>query len=75
MTSQPFLPHFEGQEHFGAPIFHIRDFPKEANTLDTAKTVTVLGGTKSAWDAVYAYGIKGIKVNWVIRGEFYKLDS
>ncbi|KAK0643834.1 hypothetical protein B0T16DRAFT_332376 [Cercophora newfieldiana] len=66
-TSDPFLPHFEGQEEFGVPLFHGKDFLQNAGTLDSAKTVTVFGGTKSAWDAVYAYGIKGIKVNWVIR--------
>ncbi|KAK0620523.1 hypothetical protein B0T14DRAFT_432051 [Immersiella caudata] len=66
-TSDPFLPHFEGQEEFGMPLFHGKRFLQHADTLDSAKTVTVFGGTKSAWDAVYAYGIKGIKVNWVIR--------
>ncbi|KAK4442080.1 FAD/NAD(P)-binding domain-containing protein [Podospora aff. communis PSN243] len=66
-TSDPFLPHFEGQEEFGVPLFHGKHFLQHAGTLESAKTVTVFGGTKSAWDAVYAYGIKGIKVNWVIR--------
>ncbi|KAK5654486.1 hypothetical protein OQA88_7114 [Cercophora sp. LCS_1] len=67
LTSEPFLPHFEGQEEFVAPLFHGKDFLKHADTLDSAKTVTVFGGTKSAWDAVYAYASKGIKVDWVIR--------
>lgn len=71
MTSEPFLPHIEGQEQFGAPIFHSKDFLKHADTLETAKTVTVLGGTKSAWDVVYAYASKGVKVNWVIRGRAF----
>lgn len=68
LTSEPFLPRIEGQEQFGVPIFHIKDFMKYADTLDSAKTVTVFGGTKSAWDVVYAYGSKGVKVDWVIRG-------
>ncbi|KAK3938149.1 FAD/NAD(P)-binding domain-containing protein [Diplogelasinospora grovesii] len=67
LTSEPFLPEFEGQSEFGATIFHGKDFLQHADTLDTAKSVTVFGGTKSAWDAVYAYGSKGIKVDWVIR--------
>jgi len=67
-TSEPFLPHFEGQEEFGVPLFHGKDFLENSDTLNSAKSVTVFGGTKSAWDAVYAYGTKGIKVNWVIRG-------
>lgn len=70
ITSEPFLPHIDGQEKFGAPLFHSRDFLQNASLLDSARSVTVFGGTKSAWDAAYAFGIKGIKVNWVIRGEF-----
>ncbi|KZL72561.1 flavin-binding monooxygenase-like protein [Colletotrichum tofieldiae] len=67
LTSEAFLPNFEGQETFGAPIFHGKDFLQHADTLDSAKSVTVFGGTKSAWDLVYAYATKGVKVNWVIR--------
>lgn len=68
LTSQAFLPDFESQESFGVPIFHGKDFLQHADTLKTSKRVTVFGGTKSAWDAVYAYASKGIAVNWVIRG-------
>ncbi|KAH6634960.1 hypothetical protein B0J18DRAFT_462100 [Chaetomium sp. MPI-SDFR-AT-0129] len=67
LTSQPFLPHIEGQEGFGAPIYHSREFAQYTNNLDTAKKVVVFGGTKSAFDVVYAYAIKGVKVEWVIR--------
>ena len=68
MTSEAFVPKIQGQESFGAPLFHSKDLSQHASTLDTAKSVTVLGGTKSAWDAVYAYASRGIEVNWVIRG-------
>lgn len=67
LTSEAFLPKFEGQEAFGVPIFHSKHFPENRDTLTTAKSVAVFGGTKSAWDAVYAYASRGIKVNWVIR--------
>ncbi|KAF4471283.1 Flavin-binding monooxygenase [Fusarium albosuccineum] len=67
LTSEAFLPHFDGQEKFAAPIFHGKDLPKYADTLETAKSVTVFGGTKTAWDLVYQYATKGIEVNWVIR--------
>ncbi|KAG4443883.1 hypothetical protein IFR05_000649 [Cadophora sp. M221] len=67
MTSQPFLPDFEGQEDFGRPLFHSRDFLENQDTLETVKRITVLGGTKSAWDPVYAYATKGVHVDWVIR--------
>ena len=77
MTSQAFLPTFVGTENFGAPLFHSRDFLQHADTLETSTDVVVFGGTKSAWDAVYAYATKGVKVNWVIRGSaiFRKLSS
>ncbi|KAJ8121622.1 hypothetical protein O1611_g10054 [Lasiodiplodia mahajangana] len=67
LTSEPFLPHFEGQEVFGGRIFHGKDFQQNSDTLKTAKAVTVFGATKFAWDAAYAYATSGVKVNWVIR--------
>ncbi|CAK7216063.1 hypothetical protein SBRCBS47491_002704 [Sporothrix bragantina] len=71
LTSEPFLPHIEGQESFGAPIFHSRDFLQHADTLEKAaaskQSVAVFGGTKSAWDMVYAYASRGIPVEWIIR--------
>jgi cation diffusion facilitator CzcD-associated flavoprotein CzcO len=72
LTSDAFLPDFAGQEDFGVPLFHSKDFLQHADTLETAKTVTVFGGTKSAWDAVYAYATRGVKVNWVMRGEQFQ---
>ncbi|KAF5688209.1 dimethylaniline monooxygenase [Fusarium denticulatum] len=67
LTSEPFLPIFQGQEDFGAPIFHAKELRNHEDTYETAKSVTVFGGTKSAWDMVYLYATKGIRVNWVIR--------
>jgi cation diffusion facilitator CzcD-associated flavoprotein CzcO len=69
MTSEAFIPKIEGEKSLGVPLFHIKDFPKHASTLDTVKSVTILGSTKAAWDAVYAYGSKGIEVNWIVRGK------
>jgi len=69
LTSEAFLPRFEGQESFGGRIFHGKDFGANRDTLETARSVTVFGGTKFAWDAVYAYGSAGVKVDWVIRCE------
>ena len=68
--SDPFLPHFAGQETFGGRIFHGKQFSSNRDTLETAKAVTVFGASKSAWDAVYAYAIAGVKVNWIIRRRF-----
>ncbi|KAJ4396776.1 hypothetical protein N0V93_000998 [Gnomoniopsis smithogilvyi] len=67
LTSEPFLPQFDGGDLFGRPVFHGKDFAKYADTIDTAKKVTIFGGTKSGWDAVYAYATKGVHVDWVIR--------
>jgi cation diffusion facilitator CzcD-associated flavoprotein CzcO len=67
MTSDPFMPDLAGSASFGAPLFHSKDFPKHVETLDSAKNVSVYGGTKSGWDMVYAYASKGIKVDWIIR--------
>lgn len=67
LTSEPFLPLFDGQSSFGKPIFHGKDFAQQADTIETAKRVTVFGGTKTGWDAVYAYASKGVQVDWVIR--------
>jgi cation diffusion facilitator CzcD-associated flavoprotein CzcO len=69
LTSEPFLPDFEGQEEFGAPIFHGKDLARYEHTYETAKSVTVFGGTKTAWDLVYLYATRGVQVNWVIRGK------
>lgn len=67
LTSEAWLPHFCGQESFGGRIFHGKHFRQNRDTLQTASHVTVLGGTKSSWDAVYAYATAGVEVDWVIR--------
>jgi cation diffusion facilitator CzcD-associated flavoprotein CzcO len=77
LTSEPFLPQIEGQETFGGLVFHAKDFSKYADTVnpERTKSVTILGGTKFAWDAAYAYASKGVPVDWVIRGEISHLVS
>ncbi|KAI0552171.1 hypothetical protein F4679DRAFT_101149 [Xylaria curta] len=67
LTSEAFLPQFDGQEIFGGRIFHGKYFQQNSDTLKTARAATVFGATKFAWDAVYAYATAGVKVNWVIR--------
>lgn len=69
LTSEAFLPKFQDQESFGVPLFHSKDFLQHAYLLESATSVTVFGGTKSAWDLVYAYATKGVQVDWIIRGE------
>ncbi|KAL2817891.1 hypothetical protein BDW59DRAFT_130126 [Aspergillus cavernicola] len=68
LTSQGRIPAFEGQEFFEAPLFHVRDFALHQGSVTNQGTpVTILGGGKSGWDAVYACASTGREVNWVIR--------
>ncbi|KAL4951262.1 hypothetical protein BDW69DRAFT_170427 [Aspergillus filifer] len=69
ITSQPYLPHIEGQETFNRPLFHTVDMPKyhESTLKQPTNRIAVLGGTKSAWDAVYAAASAGAKVEMIIR--------
>ncbi|KYK58804.1 hypothetical protein DCS_05822 [Drechmeria coniospora] len=67
LTSEAFLPHFDGQETFGRRIFHGKHFLQNRDTLETARTATVFGSNKFAWDAVYSYAQAGAQVRWIIR--------
>ncbi|KAK7545383.1 dimethylaniline monooxygenase (N-oxide forming) [Phyllosticta paracitricarpa] len=67
VTSEPAVPQFQGQESFAAPIFHAKDFRQRDDTLVTCRSVTVVGGAKSAWDAAYAFAEAGIYVDLIIR--------
>ncbi|THC88657.1 hypothetical protein EYZ11_011902 [Aspergillus tanneri] len=68
ITSQPYLPSFVGQDGFDALLFHIRDLPiHQDGLLQPDKRIAVYGGTKSAWDAVYAAATAGARVDWIIR--------
>lgn len=69
LTSEPFMPHVKGQEEYNRPLFHSKYFLQHEDTMEPGKRITVFGGTKSAWDAVYAYGTRGVKVDWIIRRE------
>ncbi|KAL4885740.1 hypothetical protein BJY04DRAFT_179152 [Aspergillus karnatakaensis] len=83
LTSQPRIPTFVGQGSFGAPLFHVKEFARyqkilfankparedqDENTGDGCTApIAVLGGSKSAWDAVYTCASQGHEVNWIIR--------
>ncbi|KAL4997086.1 hypothetical protein BDV10DRAFT_201987 [Aspergillus recurvatus] len=69
VTSQPYLPPIQGQEAFARPLFHTIDMPKhlECTLQKPGNRIAVLGGTKSAWDAVYAAATAGAQVDWIIR--------
>jgi hypothetical protein len=68
LTSKPYLPTFDGQGSFGAPLFHIRDLKQyETEVLRDGQRVAIFGGTKSSWDAAYTCATAGMQVDWVIR--------
>ncbi len=68
VTSDPFLPDIPGSASFDAPLFHCRYLFDHADILfKSATNVAILGGSKSAWDAAYAFASHGVTVDWVIR--------
>lgn len=67
LTSTPNMPKYENEESFGAPLFHAKDFCKEAPSLKGAKNVIVVGGAKSAFDVAYAMVDQGSTVDLIIR--------
>ena len=70
VTNNPHHPSIAGSQNFDAPIIHSADLGKEHSPLfkdPGVKTVTVLGGGKSAYDAVYTAVCEGRKVLWLMR--------
>ena len=69
LTSDSFVPRIAGSDTKGAsPMVHVKDFQdRSVELFKSAKRATILGGTKSAWDASYAFATAGIPVDWVIR--------
>ncbi|KAK5052640.1 hypothetical protein LTR84_002505 [Exophiala bonariae] len=69
LTSDAFVPQIPGSDTDGAPpMVHVKDFQDRSDQLfKSAKRATILGGTKSAWDASYAFATAGIPVDWIIR--------
>lgn len=67
LTSEPFIPAFEGSEDCNISIFHSKDFHQHASSVKTTSRAVVLGGHKSAWDAAYVYATAGAEVHLVMR--------
>ncbi|MCJ1308628.1 hypothetical protein MMC25_002281 [Agyrium rufum] len=69
-ASQPFTPSITGMDEFRRPIMHSAQLGTQGQSLlaDPAlKHVTVLGGSKSAHDAVYMFATGGKRVTWLTR--------
>lgn len=65
VTSDPLMPKIRGSESFDAPLIHTCDLGTRGSKLaEGAKKVVVLGSGKSAYDAVYLFASRGVKVEW-----------
>jgi cation diffusion facilitator CzcD-associated flavoprotein CzcO len=70
VTNVPNRPQLNGTEEFGGPIMHSGELGMQGKALtDDSKveTIAVLGGGKSAYDAVHLAGKAGKNVEWIIR--------
>jgi len=71
VTNAPNRPSIEGASDFEAPILHSAELGLKSGLLtkdlSEKKTVAVLGGGKSAYDAVYLAACTGHQVEWIIR--------
>ncbi|KAK4221310.1 cofactor FMO1 FAD enzyme [Podospora fimiseda] len=67
-TSHPTIPSFP-QSTFNIPIIHSQQTGSylRGDTLTSLKSITVVGGGKSAFDTVFLLLDAGKKVNWIIR--------
>lgn len=67
-TSMPNMPNLVGSSTFKGPIIHTLDFARSKVLANSdTKTMTILGGGKSAADMVYQSVKAGKQVSWVIR--------
>lgn len=67
LTSEPFMPSFEGQDNFRGLRIHSKDLKPRAEDLVKCQNVVVIGGNKSAWDVCYCVARRGGKAHMVIR--------
>lgn len=67
LTNEPFIPELPIQGSFEPPVFHTKELLQRAESLKTAKSVTIFGGAKSAWDAAYMLANYGVQVEMIIR--------
>lgn len=69
-ASQPLMPEILGAEYFRMPVVHTAELGAKAPSLISDSSlhhITVLGGGKSAHDAVYMFASAGKRVTWITR--------
>jgi len=70
IASNPHFPDIPGSQQFHGPIVHSEALGRSEEILfknDSIKAVSVIGGDKSAYDAVYTAASRGREVEWIIR--------
>lgn len=69
-TNVPHRPNLQNVKAFKGPIIHSGELGKQSDSLTkdaSVETIAVLGGGKSAYDAVYLAATAGREVEWIIR--------
>ena len=70
LTNTPHRPFIPGSDDFAGTILHSADLGRSQDVLlkdPNTSTIAVLGGGKSAYDAVYLAASAGKQVEWIIR--------
>ncbi|PYI36977.1 FAD/NAD(P)-binding domain-containing protein [Aspergillus indologenus CBS 114.80] len=67
LASEPVMPQYPGASSFERPLLHCKDLASHHELYNTAKTVAVVGGSKSAWDTAYQFASLGTRVHWILR--------
>ncbi|KAK0638945.1 cofactor FMO1 FAD enzyme [Cercophora newfieldiana] len=70
VLTNPHMPKIDGVEDFHVPFVHSADIGGRTEELinnPSIKTIGVIGGSKSAYDAVYLAASTGHNVEWIIR--------
>ncbi|KAI1609145.1 dimethylaniline monooxygenase (N-oxide forming) [Exophiala viscosa] len=70
ITNHPHRPTLQGADGFGGPIIHSAELGFKGDAVfnnPKVTTIAVLGGGKSAYDAVHLAGKTGRQVEWIIR--------
>lgn len=69
INHEPHRPVFVGADTFERPIIHSAELGLKQELMedDDVKIVTVLGGGKSAFDAVHLAGRTGHSIHWIMR--------
>lgn len=79
LTSEQTLPKIIGSDSFGVPMFHCKNFKTYADTIKTANSVCVLGGTKVCYEIllfVHSQTCSGIWIaHSLVSNTFLELDS